>query len=162
MTIEGYDVAQICENGHVVNSSAHNFPAHNKIRCDKCGSRTIMSCTNCKAQILGKYHVPGVFGFSQYNAPAYCHRCGSPFPWTSIHINATREAISELEELTESERELLSKSLDDLVRETPRAKLAESRFKRILRKVGAGSYEEIKSLVKEIISESIRKSLFGE
>ena len=37
-----YDLAQICENGHVANSCARDYPARNQVHCDKCGSRTIL------------------------------------------------------------------------------------------------------------------------
>ena len=33
-----YDVAQICENGHVANSRAHDYPNSNQDHCDKCGA----------------------------------------------------------------------------------------------------------------------------
>ena len=36
-----YDVAQICENGHVANSMGHNYPNSNQDHCDKCGAPTI-------------------------------------------------------------------------------------------------------------------------
>ena len=51
-----YDVAQICENGHVANSMAHDYPNSNQDHCDKCGAPTIMDCPSCQIAIRGFYH----------------------------------------------------------------------------------------------------------
>jgi len=52
-----YDTAQICTNGHVINSMARSEPKHNKKFCDKCGAKTIMNCPNCNSPIRGDYHI---------------------------------------------------------------------------------------------------------
>ena len=55
-----YDTAQICTNGHVVNSMSKSHPEHNRKFCDKCGAPTITNCQNCKAPIRGHYHEPPI------------------------------------------------------------------------------------------------------
>ena len=60
-----YDLAQICENGHVANSSARDYPISNQDHCDKCGSRTITACPACETEIRGRHHVPDVIRFQQ-------------------------------------------------------------------------------------------------
>jgi len=42
-----YDVAQICLNGHVINTLAGSHPESNKKFCSNCGSMTIMRCLEC-------------------------------------------------------------------------------------------------------------------
>ena len=69
-----YDVAQICENGHVTNSMAQDYPNSNQDYCDKCGGPTIMACPSCQTAIRGAYHVPGIFGSEHYAVSA-----GAPF-----------------------------------------------------------------------------------
>ena len=89
-----YDVAQICENGHVANSMARDNPARNQDHCDKCGSPTIMACPSCQTKIRGFYSVPGVFGiFDKYAAPAFCYKCGKPFPWTAVGLRAAKDLV---------------------------------------------------------------------
>ena len=39
-----YDLAQICENGHTVNSMARDYPTSNQDFCDKCGTPTMTQC----------------------------------------------------------------------------------------------------------------------
>ena len=107
-----------------------------------------------------EYVIGGYFG-GYYDVPAFCHECGTPYPWTEAKIEATKALMDEQEELSDKERELLKASLDNLVRETPQTPLAESRFKRIMSKLGSGAREEIRALVSGIVSEAIRKSIFG-
>jgi len=77
-----YDIAQICRNGHVVNSMAQSKTQSNKRFCATCGAPTITNCENCQAPIRGYYHVPGLVTFSPFSPPTYCDECGAAFPWT--------------------------------------------------------------------------------
>jgi hypothetical protein len=156
-----YDVAQICLNGHVINTMAKRAPESNEKRCTRCGEETIMACQTCDNAIRGDYFVPGVIavGF-RYNAPAYCHNCGNPYPWTTRRLQAAKELAGTLENLSHDEQIQLRDSIEDLARDTPQAKLAESRFKGLLKKAGTRASEEMRSLVVDIFSEAVKKSLF--
>ncbi len=156
-----YDIAQICENGHVVNSMARDYPNSNQNYCDKCGAPTFINCPSCGSSIRGYYHVPGVIGFSDYTAPSFCYKCGEPFPWTIAALKAAEELSDELDGLNDDERESLKKSLNELVRETPSTRVAETRFKRIMKKVGKDGYESMQSILTDIVSETVRKTIFG-
>ena len=82
---DGYDVAQICLGGHVVNDRTHEFPHSNAQHCSQCGARTITQCQTCGIDIRGPE-----FGFepgldsSTFLPPAFCHACGKPYPWTEV------------------------------------------------------------------------------
>ena len=156
-----YDLAQICENGHVANSCARDYPNLNQVHCDKCGSGTITTCPACATEIRGTYHVPGVIGFDDYKAPAFCYKCGEPFPWTAAAFCAAEELAGELDDLSDDEKESLKKALPDLVRETPRVRLAETRFKKLMKKAGKEGVEGMRGLLTDIVSETVRKTLFG-
>jgi hypothetical protein len=105
--------------------------------------------------------VPGVIGFSDYTAPSFCYKCGEPFPWTIAALKAAEELSDELDGLNDDERESLKKSLNELVRETPSTRVAETRFKRIMKKVGKDGYESMQSILTDIVSETVRKTIFG-
>ena len=66
----------------------------------------------------------------------------------------------ELGSLTDQERESLKRSLNDLVCETTSTAVAETRFKKIMKKVGKDGYEGMRSILTDIVSETVRKSLF--
>jgi hypothetical protein len=155
-----YDVAQICNNGHVTNSMAHDFPNSNQSFCDRCGAPTIMNCPECGTSIRGYYHVPGFIGGSRYSPPAYCFNCGKSFPWTGVALTAARELANILDALTEDERAELQESIAHLVRETPGTPVAETKFKRLIKKAGKDAYEGMKSILTDVVSEAVKKTIF--
>ena len=156
-----YDVAEICQNGHVTNSMAHDYPASNQEYCDKCGSKTITKCPSCNTDIRGHYHISGVFSISRFAPPSYCHKCGKPFPWTQTAVGAAREFASIIETLTEDERDQLKETIPDLLQDTPRTPVAESKFKKLMTKAGKDAYEGMKKILTDIVSETLKKTLFG-
>ena len=157
-----YDTAQICMNGHVINSMAKDHPQSNQEFCSDCGEKTIAECPSCNSNIRGHYHVSGVIGFSEYRAPSYCFGCGKPYPWTTSRLEAATELADELEGLTSEEKEKLKSALPELVKNGPKTVVAETRFKKIIKKSGADAYEGMKSILIDVVSEAVKKSIFGQ
>ena len=158
-----YDVALVCLNGHVINENVRDNPAHNATHCARCGEKTISKCPSCNSDIRGSYEVPGVCVFGGgFEAPAFCHECGKPYPWTAERLAAAKELANEFEELSADEKTKLQDSLDDLVKETPRTEVSGLRFKKIMKKVGKDSYDGMKSILTDIASETLKKAMFGE
>jgi hypothetical protein len=157
---EGYDVAEICLNGHVITDVAATRPQYRKKFCPDCGAVTITTCPSCNVEIQGEYHVPGVaaIGFTP-TASAFCHNCGEPHPWTVARIEAAKELAHEAEDLDEDERELLAQSIDDIVRDTPRTQLASSRFKRLLAKMGKGTADAMRQIAISLATEAAKKEM---
>ena len=123
-----YDVAQICLNGHIINSSARMDQIHNKNFCPRCGSKTITNCLNCKFPIDGDFYVrisnwatskSSLTTRGYFVLPLFCPKCGVPFPWTEKKIEVSKNIIFEITSLTQEEKELFAKSIDDIVRDTP-------------------------------------------
>lgn len=156
-----YDTAQICLNGHVINTMATSSPQSNQKHCAACGAQTITACPDCNSSIRGYYHVPGVIGFFDYNKPSYCYNCGKPYPWTVASLEAARELADELEKLSAEERQQLKDSFPDLVKNTPKTVVAETRFKKLMKKAGAEGYDGMKSILIDVVSEAVKKSVFG-
>ncbi len=52
---QGYDVAQVCRNGHVVNKATIRRPEHSVPFCTICGAQTATTCTQCGQPIRGLY-----------------------------------------------------------------------------------------------------------
>jgi hypothetical protein len=156
-----YDTAQICLNGHVVNTMAASSPESNQKHCEKCGAQTLTACQECNIKIRGYYHVPGVIGFFHYDRPAYCYNCGKPYPWTSIGLQAASELAEELDGLSQEEKNLLKDSFPDLIRDTPKTAVAETRFTKLMKKAGTEAYDAMKSILIDLVSETVRKSIFG-
>jgi hypothetical protein len=156
-----HDIALICLNGHVVNDSSRTRSDFNKKFCDRCGEPAIDACPACKKPIKGAYHSDVVVIGFEMSAPSFCQECGKPFSWTERKLAAAKELAEELEGLTAEDKEKLKASLDDLIREGPRTEPAKLKFKNVMRKVGKESYEVMKTAVSDLVSETIRKSIFG-
>lgn len=158
-----HDVSQICLNGHTISRSIRQSPEFARPFCTKCGEPTITNCAECNQPIPGEYHVEGIVavGFSDPPPPSFCHACGRPYPWTQRGIASAIALAQEMEGLSESDREVLKQSLDDIQREGPGTELAAVRFKKIMAKVGMESYSSMKNIVVNVVSEAVRKTLFG-
>jgi hypothetical protein len=156
-----YDVAQICLNGHVVNDSYNRYPECNQKYCDECGAETIIKCLKCQTPIRGDYHVDGVIASPSYNPPKFCHECGEPYPWTAKALNAAIELAELTDNLTPEEQEQLKKTLDDLIKDGPQTVVATTRFKKIVSKTAPEIANGFKSILIEIVSESVKKAIWG-
>jgi len=160
-----YDTAQICIEGHPINCMSVSSPEHNRKFCRKCGAKTITNCENCSAPIKGFYHDPWASrpgNLSWFTPRSFCDNCGKPYPWTEAKLKAARELADLLEELKPEERELLKKSFDDIVRDTPQTAVAATQFKRLAAKVGKTVAEELRKLVVDIASETAKKIILEQ
>jgi hypothetical protein len=123
---------------------------------------TITSC-GCGAEIRGDYKSPDpMIGAGTPPAPNYCYNCGQPYPWTQTRLTLARELADEFDELDSSDKEKLKGTLDDLVKDSPKTDLATGRFKKIMAKVGKDSYDAMRRMITDIISETAKKTLFPE
>lgn len=164
MSDNWYDTAQICINGHVINSQSVYHSEHNKEFCDKCGAPTITTCQNCNATIKGYYHVPpmGTLDYTDLPLPSFCPDCSKPYPWTEAKLKAAKELTDLLEDLSPEEREILKKSFDDIVRDTPQTIVAANQFKRLATKAGKIAAEQLRQLVVDIASETAKKIILQQ
>ena len=157
-----YHIAQVCLNGHMINDSYDTHPELNQIFCSKCGSEAIAKCPNCGSNIHGDYEVPGVSWAGGTESPdAYCYNCGKPYPWTEKAINCARALIEEDDQLKPDEKQQFSDTLPDLIVQspTPNTQLSAVRFKRLIAKAAVSTGDAIKSIIVDIASEAIIKSL---
>ena len=155
--MEGYDIAQICLNGHLANGSFVRRPQFNEDFCESCGSPTITNCPECKSPIRG-YYIGG--GMSIYTTPSFCIKCGQPYPWTKSKLQAAHELAKEIDNISDEDRVVLQKSIDELVKDTPSTPVAATRFKKIMVKVGQTTAGMFREILVDVLSEAAKKALF--
>ena len=157
-----YDIAQICNNGHVINSQSVYRSEYNKEFCDKCGEPTITNCKKCNSPIRGYHHVPpmGTLDYTDLPLPKFCPDCGQPYPWTETKLKAAQELSDEIENLSPEEREMLKKSLDDIVRDTPQTTVAATRFKKLVTKAGPVVADGFRKILVDVLSETAKKIIW--
>lgn len=151
-----YDNALICENGHIINSMANQFPEDNKKYCDKCGKVALTKCDKCgtlfKGNIMGNI----------YELPSFCENCGSVFPWTQLKIETAIELALSSDLIDDNDRGIIKNAVPEIVRDTPRTMLESTKFKKILFKIGNGTGTMIKETLAAIISETAKKIIWPE
>lgn len=152
----GYDFAQICRNGHLVTSFATLLRESTAKFCRQCGEATIMACEQCNTRIRGSRT-----GQYRYSIPRYCHECGHPYPWTTRTIEAALELARQSSELTDEDNKTLEEDLTDVVRQTPRSQVAAGRFRQVMTKAGKTTAEGVKNIVTDILSETMKKAIWG-
>jgi len=157
---EGYDVAQICLNGHLINDCARTKPEHNEKCCAKCGAETITACQNCNHYLRGFFHSDGFISIDQDTLPQFCYNCGEPYVWTKRMLAAAHDLVHEATSLDEHEKELLTQSLDDLIRETPATEGAILRVKRLLPKAGNAIGKAVKDVMVSVLTEVVKDKLW--
>lgn len=157
-----YEVAQICMNGHVITSLLKEKPVHSQKYCSQCGASTITTCPKCNKEIRGSYYAPNwVQDYDGiYKKPSFCHNCGTAYPWMDLKLKAARDLSDEFENLTPDERDLLKKSLDDIVRDTPQTTVSALRFKKIATKAGSIAASALKDILVDIASEAAKKVIW--
>ena len=166
-----YGKALICLSGHIRSHAIEIRPEDLEDYCSICGSKTIDSCLNCNTPIKGGelYKISSYYSSrpsysvkkSNYILPKYCHNCGKPYPWTEKALNDVKELIKKEKKLSPEDKEILEKSIEELINETPNQNLTILRFKKLVSKAGPEFAEIIKSTLQNILSEVIIKMLFG-
>src|SRR4051794_5010164 len=110
-----YDTAQICRNGHLINSFRSLAPQSSRAYCEKCGAEAINNCQQCSGQIRGQsfYQIGNRRRLGPaMRVPAFCEKCGKSYPWTEARLEAARDLAGELG-LDIPDRTLLETSIDE-------------------------------------------------
>ncbi len=154
-----YDVAQVCPNGHVANSTCQLLPGLTKTFCERCGEKTIVACPDCRAPIRGEY-TGGDFYTIGYSLPAFCHNCGHAFPWTVRAMQVAIDLATESGKLTDLEQKQFTESVHEVTRDTPRTQVAASRMKRILEKAGKATADAVRDVLVDVTSEAVKKVIW--
>ena len=150
-----YDVGQSCLNGHEINPYAIQSPEFNANFCKQCGEPTITACPKCKKPIRGKY-TPS-YGIQPWDIPSYCHECGAAYPWTERRAAALAEAIDELDQLPEGDREKLKQSIPDVLKDTLNTQTAASRFVKAIGKAGQVGGKLLTDVLTSVATEAALK-----
>ncbi len=160
-----YGIAQICLNGHLITSKSNDIIIQQKF-CSRCGESVISTCQACNTPIRGSYRkvsqiTPPYFYFDDhYSQPAYCYNCGNAFPWTKRSQEAAFELINSVDSLNDVEKDDFKKSVDDLIKGSPKITIAEAKFKKYTKMAGLEIAKGLKDILVNLVSETIKKSIW--
>lgn len=151
----GYDVMQVCLNGHLITDCCEMMPDHMKSFCPDCGSNTITACPECKASIQG--HLKGVLSIRQAPPRNNCHHCGTAYPWRQEALAAAIEAVQmELEGQDAADAVALIQAVSV---ESPRTEIAAIKLKKLLGKLSKPAYDLSIKVIGDVAAAA--KSHFG-
>lgn len=157
-----YDTSLVCLNGHVITDTLSRSERSGQKFCHKCGAPTTSECGGCGERILGDYHADGVvfIGATMTPAPAYCHGCGAPMPWTAARLEAANALADDIEGLSDADRATLKASIGQVASDTPMTEVGATRAKRVLDKVmGSAAGRVLYQVFVDVSSETAAKIL---
>ena len=118
--------------------------------CTECGARIISRCQHCQERID-----PSI----AMKKPAFCGRCGRPFPWTEIALQSAMEFTDELGELNADDKVALKETFEYLVVDTARTPLAASRFKRIVGTLAPTAKDILTKIIVEVATQAAKTGM---
>lgn len=123
----------ICLQGHVRGYLRYRSDRRtDENYCPECSEPLITDCPNCKRPITLGVDRSG-YGGSE-GVPSYCIKCKHTFPWKEKALEEARQAIRELDGLSETDKAALQESLTDVAVQSPRTEGAAKRIKELLAK----------------------------
>lgn len=162
-----YDTAKICVNGHIITDSIEVDPRTDQKFCEKCGKDLLTKCLNCGANIPGRRYIKDATRLGTkyrtvglYNPPAFCKNCRKPYPWTENKIQAARELVTKNQDISDDDKNSLTKGIDDIIDDTPTAKVSEDKFKNILSKYGKSVSVALRDILIDVVSETARRIIW--
>ncbi len=160
-----YHTAQICINGHIITDSIQVDPIPGQEYCEKCGEQLITTCPNCHSELRGRRLIPDLMSariVHLHKPPSFCFKCGKPYPWIESKLEAAKELTETLEDISDEEKEILIKSIDEIIVDTPKTEVAAINFKKIVSKVGKPIADSFKNILISTVSETAKKLLWPE
>lgn len=147
-----YCAAQICLRGHVQSANGDTYKPGE--HCQLCGEDCIDICQSCKAPIRGN----PVYVTGDYAAPAFCYKCGKPYPWMEDRLQTAKELLYHDDKLSLNEREKLW-SLLKYVMSDPRSDMVPAKKKLIdinLEKAAAGTKDFVQGVLAKLGAEMLK------
>ena len=152
----GYDVMQICLNGHQITDSAESLPDHKKDFCPNCGEKTIIECPACNAKIQG--HLNRSMSSKSAPIPNNCHACGTAYPWRLQSIAASIEILEM--ELHGQDLSDATSLIKDISVDTPKTEISALKLNKILKTLSKPVYDVAIKVIADL-SVAAAKSHFG-
>lgn len=152
---EGYDVMQVCRNGHRITAAAETLPHQRKPFCPDCGAQTIDACPECNFPIQG--YLKGILIVRPPGVANNCSHCGTAYPWRQEAIANAIEVVQM--EMDAADAAFVPELVNMVIIEAPRTEVAALKLKKLLGKLGRPAYDVSINVLSDLISETAKKAL---
>ncbi len=149
-----HDVAEICENGHVISTAIRANSAKHEPFCATCGAPTIVACPKCDATIRGESNAM----YDSWRFPNYCVSCSAAFPWTTRGLKAASELV-DLSTLSTDQKRDIKAELPELAHDTARTKVAALKVGRFMKSVAPEIAAAMREILVNIATEAAKKQM---
>lgn len=152
----------ICNNGHQASITLEKSKLDDDMGfCEKCGEPLTCKCKNCNAPIIGWKYYEGVLSIPSMSVPSYCNKCGNPFEWTNKSLDSFDELLDLEDELSDTDKSKLKKSVSFLTGDNDLAKTNASIVKIYLSRASKTVGPLLYNFLVDFSSETAKKILQG-
>ncbi|WP_079890835.1 DUF2321 domain-containing protein [Halococcus agarilyticus] len=86
--------AQVCENGHILNTSPNPEYIRDDDFCQDCGAEGLIECSECDSQkIIASQQNVTTEEVTRNDLDLFCRSCGAAFPWVGSDGMMIREGV---------------------------------------------------------------------
>ena len=176
MSVDSYffETALICENGDLITPCLESNPLLYSDFCEICSAKTISKCPSCGATIRGLYGEKYYVNHSSmsapklsicyrnkttYKVPAYCCKCGKPYPWTVSRVNEFNAVVDATPNLNEEEKVDLKSSFPSVLSDSPGTISASLSIRDKLGKLSSSAAGPLKEILTKVATAAALKIL---
>lgn len=159
--LDYFDIAAVCESGHVINAETQEHPEHNAKFCQHCGAPAVLACVNpkCSQAIRGVHHSASASSSAPWSPPAHCRECGTAFPWTVKKARELADVIDDLEEVTPEDKASMKAHVGDIICPTAESGRAVRIFKKVLGKLGASTQKVFENVLSAVATSYAKEQM---
>lgn len=153
---------EICLNGHLINKKSQKT-VDPKAFCEKCGDKVIVSCQECGKLIRGTSQIFDINdGYPEkiFTKPNYCRFCGEPYPWTKMILENAFDLISQDDNLSKNDKDLIKSYLPDLLKDTSKAPIVATKFKNLMTSATSVVKDMMYDIMIDVLSEPIKRTIY--
>lgn len=138
---------RVCLNGHA--ECQDDYEQRMKF-CRECGEPIVSQCQSCQKPL------PYPDEFDRYpTPPAHCGQCGKAHEWTERKKQAAIEMFVEEIGSHNDDTRAFEQEVEEISRNTPKAKLAATRLGKLLGKVTTSTANAIRDILVNVASATI-------
>lgn len=113
----------VCESGHMISP---DYDIH-LTYCQRCGNKVYETCPHCDSPIYERADL----GSMRIHLSYYCHKCGSPLPWTQTILDRVTELLDTTEDIDDEVKCLIRSAFPGIITDEIPDTMVKTKFDRM-------------------------------